>query len=159
VVGTPRFANLRFGNRGVGAALTRWDAFGWPALAACARVGSASSLVVFSSFAPRSFFCSGRSFAMCASRFLTGKTGSWVRPPSRTRMEMSARRQSYLTEKLTWTKKTKELSASPFGLGTPPPCFCVCTGMIGLTGLPRVCTGIVEVSGEKQFKVRVGAAF
>jgi len=31
----------------------------------------------------------------------------------------------------------------------PPPCFCVCTGMIGLTGVFRGCTGIAGLSMRK----------
>jgi len=31
----------------------------------------------------------------------------------------------------------------------PPPCFCVCTGMIGLTGEFPGCTGIVGLSRRK----------
>src|SRR5208337_3159576 len=31
----------------------------------------------------------------------------------------------------------------------PPPCFCVCAGMIGLTGTCRGCTGIIGLSMRK----------
>jgi hypothetical protein len=35
----------------------------------------------------------------------------------------------------------------------PPPCFCVSTGMIGLTGECLGCTGMIGVRGEKQSTV------
>ncbi|MGA3200731.1 MAG: hypothetical protein ABSD89_15205, partial [Halobacteriota archaeon] len=35
----------------------------------------------------------------------------------------------------------------------PPPCFCVCTGIIGLTGECLGCTGMIGVMGERWFKV------
>src|SRR5271157_1705444 len=33
----------------------------------------------------------------------------------------------------------------------PPPCFCVCAGMIGLTDECPGCAGMIGVRGEKQF--------
>jgi len=39
--------------------------------------------------------------------------------------------------------------------GTPPPCFCVSAGIIGLTGERTVSAGIVGLSGEQElFKVK-----
>jgi len=36
-----------------------------------------------------------------------------------------------------------------------PPCFCVCTGMIGLTGEFRGCTGIVGLSmGKSEWRAK-----
>jgi hypothetical protein len=47
-------------------------------------------------------------------------------------------------EKVEEAKEANEAFERP-----PPPCFCVCTGMIGLTGAFRGCTGIVGLSIRK----------